>query len=265
MDDCLNMFRFCKLKVKIDSKEKDKKLSQSISEQISKLYGQEQGWVAPPSPKPQQKGINWDLQGDVTKLSVEDLFEKYRLASHEEMDEDDDDEDADKITLEGLLKFCEDLSVAPDDIVMLILFWKFKTKKQFIISKDEWVNGFKSINCKGIKDLINGLPNLRKELNNTNSYKSFYDFAFSYNKKETAKVLDKDMAAATWELILKGKFNDLDKFIDFVKNEYQKPIPKDTWNQVLQFINEIGTNYNKVTSDDGWPLLIDEFVNKMKK
>jgi hypothetical protein len=42
------------------------------------------------------------------------------------------------------------------------------------------------------------------------------------------------MAAATWEvnieiifkLVLKGKFNDLDKFVDFVKNEYQKSIPK---------------------------------------
>jgi hypothetical protein len=40
MDDCLNIFRFCKLKVTIekDSK-KDKNLSNSISDQIKKLFG----------------------------------------------------------------------------------------------------------------------------------------------------------------------------------------------------------------------------------
>jgi hypothetical protein len=38
---------------------------------------------------------------------------------------------------------------------------------------------------------MNAVPNLRKELNNNNTFKSFYEFAFNYNKKDTAKVLDK--------------------------------------------------------------------------
>jgi len=198
-------------------------------------------------------------------MTLDELFEKYRYSSHEDIDEDDDSEDSDKITLEGLLKFCEDLGIQPDDVVMLVFFWKIKSKKQYTISKEEWSNGLKSLNCKGIKDIKNKLSDLRKELSNNNSFKSIYEFAFGYNKKETSKVLDKDMAAATWELLFKGKWKDIDQFVEFVKTENQKPVPKDTWNQVLSFVNEIDTNYNKVSSDDGWPLLLDDFAQKMKK
>jgi hypothetical protein len=77
-------------------------------------------------------------------MTVEELFEKYRYASHEDIDEDDDDEDTDKITFEGLIKFCEDLGIEPDDIVLLVFFWKIKAKRQYIITKEEWIFGFKT-------------------------------------------------------------------------------------------------------------------------
>jgi len=65
------------------------------------------------------------------------------------------------------------------------------------------------------------------------------------------------MAAATWELLFKGKWKDIDQFVEFVKTENQKPVPKDTWNQVLSFVNEIDTNYNKVSE-------MINFDNKLK-
>lgn len=68
--------------------------------------------------------------------------------SHEQDDpdaEDYDEELQDCITGEGLLQFASDLDVDPMDIVLLIIFWKLKAKRQYVLSRSEFIDGFRNL------------------------------------------------------------------------------------------------------------------------
>jgi DCN1-like protein 1/2 len=56
-----------------------------------------------------------------------------------------DPSESDKITAEGVLKFLEDLNLAPDSKLVLIIAWKFKAAAQCEFTKDEFVRGMMDI------------------------------------------------------------------------------------------------------------------------
>jgi hypothetical protein len=54
-------------------------------------------------------------------------------------------ENKNSITLDGLLEFSKDLEIEPDDISLLILFYKLDLKIPYIITKDEFIKGFEKL------------------------------------------------------------------------------------------------------------------------
>jgi len=42
-------------------------------------------------------------------------------------------------------KFCKDIAVKPEDIVMLVLAWKMKAKQMGYFSQEEWLQGMTDI------------------------------------------------------------------------------------------------------------------------
>ena len=52
-----------------------------------------------------------------------------------------DDSEPEKIGMEGVVKFLEDLQLDPRSRTVLIIAWKFKAQQQCEFSKDEFFSG----------------------------------------------------------------------------------------------------------------------------
>ena len=57
------------------------------------------------------------------------------------------DSDGSDITIDGTIKFCEDLNVNPEDVVLLALAYELKSPSMGIWERKGWVDGWKSIGC----------------------------------------------------------------------------------------------------------------------
>lgn len=52
-----------------------------------------------------------------------------------------DPHEEDKMTVDGVMKFLEDLSLSPESRTVLLIAWKFKAATQCEFTKEEFVNG----------------------------------------------------------------------------------------------------------------------------
>lgn len=63
-----------------------------------------------------------------------------------------------------------------------------------------------------------------------------------------------DMAIEFWKLLLKERYVYLDLWIEFLRERYKKSIPKDTWNLLYDFIQDIGTEFDKYDENGKLPI-----------
>ena len=100
-----------------------------------------------------------------------------------------DQSEPDKIGLDGVVKFLEDLQLDPNNRTVLIIAWKFKAQTQCEFSKEEFLGGMMELGCDSIDKLKSKLPNLEKEILDQNKFKEFYQFTFNYAKNPSQKVI----------------------------------------------------------------------------
>jgi DCN1-like protein 1/2 len=53
------------------------------------------------------------------------------------------------------------------------------------------------------------------------------------------------MAIEYWKLLLTDRYAYLGLWIEFLQERHNKAIPKDTWNLLYDFIEEIGVQFDK--------------------
>ena len=58
-------------------------------------------------------------------------------------------------------------------------------------------------------------------------------------------MLALDMAIEYWKLLLEDRWDYLDLWIEFLRERYNKTIPKDTWNLLYDFVQDIGTDFSQ--------------------
>jgi len=66
-------------------------------------------------------------------------------------------------------------------------------------------------------------------------------------------VIALDMAIEFWKLLLKDRYVYLELWIQFLRERYNKSIPKDTWNLLYDFIQDIGTDFDKYDENGTHP------------
>ncbi|XP_045725718.1 DCN1-like protein 2 isoform X3 [Mirounga angustirostris] len=160
------------------------------------------------------------MRSTVDKKKLEQLYDSYR-----------DPQDENKIGIDGIQQFCDDLNLDPASVSVLVIAWKFRAATQCEFSKKEFVDGMTELGgerrvfsaadteitgCDSTEKLRALLPRLEQELKDTVKFKDFYQFTFTFAKNPGQKGLDLEMAVAYWNLVLSGRFKFLDLWNTFL-------------------------------------------------
>ncbi|XP_063056262.1 DCN1-like protein 4 isoform X3 [Engraulis encrasicolus] len=90
---------------------------------------------------------------------------------------------------EGMEKFCEDIGVEPENVVMLVLAWKLDAQSMGYFTLQEWLKGMGSLQCDSTEKLRRSLDYLRSVLNDPTNFKLIYRYAFDFARCYKLQVL----------------------------------------------------------------------------
>ncbi|KAH3745829.1 hypothetical protein Pelo_12757 [Pelomyxa schiedti] len=171
----------------------------------------------------------------------------------------------DSINPDGVETLCEQLGVAPDDVLTLVLAWKFGAARNGYLSKEEFMGGMKALKCKTLSELLPKLKSINSSLNsNVPELKKMYQYAFDFSKETPEhKLLESIYAGQMISIALLGRpgFHHVTNFSTFLKEGSTKMLNKDQWSCFFDFSQAIPPNFSTWNPDDPWPCLYTDFVD----
>jgi len=170
----------------------------------------------------------------------------------------------DRIGPNGMFKLLTDLNIDGNSIHALIFAWKLKAETQCEFSLAEFRNGLQEMRVDTVDKLRNQVVAWSEELNDRAKFRDLYQFAFTYAKPASSRYLDVSTAIAYWSLIFQGKDPRVPLWIQFLNEQQQRGVSRDTWNLFFDFLVSTNESYSNYDSEGAWPVLIDEFVEYAK-
>uniref|UniRef100_A0A1A9WRG8 Defective in cullin neddylation protein n=1 Tax=Glossina brevipalpis TaxID=37001 RepID=A0A1A9WRG8_9MUSC len=178
-------------------------------------------------------------------IKAEDTFSHKRcLAWFREYTNPDE---PDTLGPDGMEKFCEDIGVEPENVVMLVLAYKMGATQMGFFSQYEWLKGLTELECDSAAKMQSKLDYLKNILNDPNVFKSIYRYAYDFAKDSDQRSMDTATAKAMLQLLLGKHWPLYTQFAQFLDQSKYKVINKDQWCNILEFsrtINNDLTNYD---------------------
>jgi DCN1-like protein 4/5 len=168
--------------------------------------------------------------------------------------------DEDTVGPEGMEKFCEDIGVEPENIVMLSLAWKLDAKQMGFFTLAEWLKGMTDLQCDSTNKLQAKLDYLKSLLDDPPMFKSIYRYAFDFAREKDQRSMDLETAKAMLALLLGKHWSLFSSFHHFLEQSKYRVINKDQWCNVLEFSRLIKPDMSNYDEDGAWPVMLDEFV-----
>ncbi|XP_045204486.1 DCN1-like protein 5 [Mercenaria mercenaria] len=174
------------------------------------------------------------------------------------------DPDEDVLGPEGMEKFCEDIGVEPENIVMLSLAYTLDAKSMGFFTLAEWLKGMSELQCDCSNKVQQKLEYLRNLLEDPVQFKNIYRYAFDFARDKDQRSMDMDTAKAMLTLLLGKKWPLFPNFHQYLDQSKYKVINKDQWCNILEFSRSIFPDLTNYDEDGAWPVLLDEFVDWFK-
>lgn len=178
-------------------------------------------------------------------------------------------DDPQQIGPDGMERFCEDIGVEPENVVMLVLSWKMNAANMGFFTQSEWLAGMRSLQCDCVVALRAKLDHLKSLLKSPDHFKSIYRFAFDFIRDKRQRSVDLDTARAMMQLLLGPRWPAFLMFTRFLEQYDLRVINRDQWLNVLEFSRTVDTasSHDLHAYDDNgaWPVLLDDFVSWLKE
>lgn len=189
---------------------------------------------------------------EVSETKIAALFESYRDDQDDAMQED------------GIMRFCSDLGVAPDDFIVLVIAWKCQAGIMGRFTRQEFTSGCQAMRVDSIKSLQARFADLKAEVRNRQQFKDLYrwTYKFGLDVESGQRTLPLEMAVILWRLVFsQNPPAILEHWLDFLEKHMSlRGIPKDTWDMFLNFTEQVGDDLSSYDDNEAWPSLLDDFV-----
>lgn len=170
----------------------------------------------------------------------------------------------DKIGPESLEAFFDALDLDPLDVSALIFAWKLGASTPCEFSRAEFVDGLVRLGVDSLAKLKKKVHGLKAMIAEPDDFRSFYLYAFEYNKPPGQRSMPVETARQLWPLLLKDRFTHMDLWLEFLATR-KGVITKDSFVLTLDFVNTILPDFSNFEEENGaWPVLLDEFVDFAK-
>ncbi|XP_055373359.1 DCN1-like protein 4 isoform X2 [Condylostylus longicornis] len=174
-------------------------------------------------------------------------------------------DEPDTLGPEGMERFCEDIGVEPENVVMLVLAHKMGARQMGFFSQYEWLKGLTDIQCDSAVKVQSKLDFLKTSLNDPNTFKSIYRYAYDFARDKDQRSMDIETAKQMLQLLLGKNWALFPHFAQFLEQSKYKVINKDQWCNILEFSRTINHDLSNYDIDGAWPVMLDEFVEWLRQ
>lgn len=204
-----------------------------------------------------------DAQPPANRNKLAQLFDAYK------------EPDADAILVDGTLRLCQDLSVDPEDVVLLAVAYELKCPAVAEWTREGWITGWTNLRCDSVQAMKNILPQLRTKLGAEPQYfQQVYAATFDFAKSPGQRSLPLETAESFWNLLLPHGIRggalrsatttwtvtQLSSWYTFLHETKVKGVSKDTWNMFIEFLKTVDPQLTAYDEEAAWPSIIDDFV-----
>lgn len=170
--------------------------------------------------------------------------------------------DDELISLDGILRFCDDLSIEPDSYEVLLFCFLCRAKQMYSLTKEEFLLGLQTLaNPSDLRTALFSYDILPYE-------NQFYIWTYHYGLIDGQRCVTTSNAISLWRLFYSkhvSKPDIFDRWINYLEEDWNNEIPKtitcDTWTIFPQFAKFIQLNgYEAYDDNEAWPCLFDGFV-----
>jgi len=191
-------------------------------------------------------GLNSSLSDENTK-KLEGLFHSYAVDGI--------------IQGSSTLRFLKDMgATGSTHPVVGVVAWRMNAGKLLTISKEEWMCTWALTQCFDLVSMKSTVNIWLSEIQDKRCFTNYYNYLFKYLKL-AAPSLPPASALRGWLLCgIDQKWALWPVWKEHVEHK-NEAITLATWNQLLNFIDEIGSDPTKFDPNDGaWPLYLEEFA-----
>ena len=171
----------------------------------------------------------------------------------------------------GVGALCAAMGLDPADRRVLFLAWLAGASRMGFFTRSEWSRACQRLRAGTPAAVAAALaPQLAASVDAPRAadFPAFFEFAFRYCLTDAAsqKLIDLDTAGQMLSLALPAGCPHAEALLEFLgtQREY-KCVNADQWRGIGRFVREVGPRCADFDDDGAWPLLLDNYVEWVRK
>ncbi|KAF7716133.1 Uncharacterized protein PECH_005406 [Penicillium ucsense] len=201
---------------------------------------------------------------DKSSAALKKIFNQYR---------DESNEEAAVISIEGAMRFLEDINVQLDEVTCLGVMELCKCPTMGEFPRESFVAGWKEAKCDTLPKMAEYANQLRSRIpTDKDLFRRVYCHTFPISRMAGQRNLPYDLAAEQWRLLFTADRGGvpwstastpwLEWWLEFLEERGKKAVSKDLWQQLELFVRKTkeDESFGWWSVDAAWPGTLDDFV-----